>query len=324
MRLEFYDFGFNKVHTETRCISTRERILYNGVGTFEAHFPLESDAVKAVFENIRPSDGKMLVVKKGDFSAIVVGYEIREDFTVFGRTCNWLLSKRLVPEKAWANQTIERFVRYFVDDAFGGNYIQVKTLNDADKTAYVSVAKDTDALTAAVSCLGTVGYGHSVDFDVASKKFIYCARKGKEVNVPIRSAYDSYISFDILDYANCGYYDKAVGSASVRTYLSPSTSGGKKPIALEAKLSGDDYDKALSDLANYRVRDEAGFKLQLLKYKKDYDLGDTVRLQVNKGALKCTLSTRIIGVEIESNSSGVSEQPLFEEDYNGNNKILYR
>ena len=48
-------------------------------------------------------------------------------------------------------------------------------------------------------------------------------------------------------------------------------------------------------------------------YGTDYSLGDIVRVQFTKGALKKTEKKRICGVDIQYKNAEKFEQPVFEE-----------
>ena len=90
--LFIYDFEFNLLLTEPDIMKSRWLIYYNDVGTFEAHLPVTSELIKII------NDNKYLVVCQRGLSAIVVGYEISNELVLYGRTCNWLLSKRITPK----------------------------------------------------------------------------------------------------------------------------------------------------------------------------------------------------------------------------------
>ena len=47
-------------------------------------------------------------------------------------------------------------------------------------------------------------------------------------------------------------------------------------------------------------------------WKKDYNLGDIIRLQIIKGAYRTTEKKRVNGVEITTRRGGYNEQPIFE------------
>ena len=87
-----YDFEFKLLLLEPDIIKSRWVIYYNDVGTFEAHLPLTSELVEIV------SNNQYLVVFQNGFSAIVVGYQLSDELVLYGRTCNWLLTKRITPK----------------------------------------------------------------------------------------------------------------------------------------------------------------------------------------------------------------------------------
>ncbi len=307
MRIDFYNFDFKLICRETRCISIRKKVLFNGAGMFEAHFPVECDAAKIVMENLRPDEGKMIFITDGAFSAVAVGYELCEDFALFGRTCNWLMSKRLLSETAWSERDAEDFAVNAFSRAFDGDDRFSYAYSGAfDKSVHVSVAENTDALTVVTKTLSTAGLGHKAEFLPSEKKIVFSVYDGAEVAVPARNSYDAAISFDILDYANSGYYKLN----SVRTYLSPEFSL-TPPFPMHAVLQGDSAAEARSSLADFPMRNEARFKLKMLKFGKDYNLGDTIRIMANIGNLRYSLRSKVDGVEILCDKNGVAEEPIF-------------
>ena len=50
MVIRFYDFEFNLIHIEPKFVSSLWRVYFNAEGTFESHFPNESEAVSVVME----------------------------------------------------------------------------------------------------------------------------------------------------------------------------------------------------------------------------------------------------------------------------------
>ena len=92
MLLKFYDFEFNLLHAEQRCTSVKWNIFYNDIGTFEAHFPFSCGTARLIMDSLNPAEGKYIVVTEQKKSAIIIGYRLKDDFTVYGRTCSWVFS----------------------------------------------------------------------------------------------------------------------------------------------------------------------------------------------------------------------------------------
>ena len=65
MVIRFYDFKFNLIHISPEFISSSWNVYFNKDGTFEAHFPINSEVLSVVTEN------KYLVACQDGFSAII-------------------------------------------------------------------------------------------------------------------------------------------------------------------------------------------------------------------------------------------------------------
>lgn len=322
--LKFYDFEFNLLHTQLKYISTKWNILYNGIGTFEAHFPIESDVAKLIYENLNPSEGKLLALTDGQLSAVIIGYNVTDDFAMYGRTCNWLLSKRITKGFDTKNATSDAITREIVSNAFFDSE-DFALGSEIGLEEEIEFMKEGSTLTSEVvaECLKLQSCGHTLDFDVAKRMWIYKNLCGKELNLTLTEvsgkAYDTQLSYDILDYADCGYYERendlegGAPEESVTTYLaSEGTRTGM--YRMEALLDGIDESEAQSELDQKKAKDESSFKLRGKRYGVDYNLGDVVRVQIKKGSCRKTVKKRISGMEIVHNSTGRSERPVFEED----------
>ena len=93
--IRFYDFDFNLVYIISDWISLNWELKYNGVGTFELQLPPLSGIIQFLEEQ------EHLVAVQGDRQAIITGRRLEDDITIYGRTPNWLLTKRLVCPLRW-------------------------------------------------------------------------------------------------------------------------------------------------------------------------------------------------------------------------------
>lgn len=319
--LRLYNFDFDIVLNISRFSSVKWSLCYNDIGTLEAHFPCNSEIVGAIVENIIPPQNKQLVIVDGNRSAIITGYRLQEDFAVYGRTCNWLLSKRITKKFDTMSGTCDALARGFVSEAFSD--VDEFILGDElDITEDTEFSKDTNSLTSDVvkECLKLQNCGHSVDFDTSRKCWIYRGLRGADLSLVLsdagKNAYNIAFTYDILDVADCGYYEKIVEgdseTTSQTTYLT--TDGTKIGIyRWEAVLTGNSEAEALSDLKSKKLKDETSLNTRNIKFEVDYNLGDVVRVQFLRGNTRKTVKKRIIGVEILKSMGYTDEQPIFEE-----------
>lgn len=304
--IRFYDFEFNPLHFEPDCISMRKTLKFNGVGNAEAHFPLNSEAADCVLNN------RYLVMEESGTYAVVTGCVTDDDFAVYGRTCNWLLSKRIAKNVESVNATCDEITRNLVSNAFSDtpNFVLGDAMQIDEK---IDFAKDgpCDVLSAVTECLSLQKCGHRVDFDVKNKRWVYRNLPSKNtdllISVPNKNSEFVRLESDILDLADCGYYKNSDGEA---VYIGGTQSG---IFRWESELKGSDETTAAADLMKKTVSQKITLRTFGLKYGADYELGDIVRVQFSLGGKRETVSKRICGAEIVLKSGACSEQPVFEE-----------
>lgn len=309
MTLLFFDFEFNLLHAEPKVIKSSSSIYYNGVGSFEAHIPLESEATKIVMDN------KYLVVVQNGFSAIVVGKELRNELIIYARTCNWLLSKRITPEFEAVSGNAGLLASGFVSSAFSdvSNFVTGEIATSGVIEYQSGQGTTLDVVT---DCLKEDGAGHNLVFDYKNKRWIFNVIKGKENDVIFseanKNAYDTRLSLDIIDLATCGRYDMESDNGFVSTFLEGDAD--KKGIyRWEAELSGKNHNEAMVSLKKKTERSETTLCTKDAKFGRDYSLGDVVRVQIIKGAYRATVRKKIIGVEMRTENGMSDEQPVFED-----------
>lgn len=315
--IRLYDFEFNLLHIEPRCISTRWTLYFNDVGTLEAHFLPDEEIVRLILEK------KYLVIEEKGKFAIITGYVMQENFTVYGRTCNWLLSKRAVNKFDKITGTADSITRGIVNTAFA-DVDNFALGNPLEITETIEFSKDSSALASDVvtECLKLQNCGHRLEFDVENKRWLYCNIQSRQNNLILsaanKNAYGIEFSYDLLDLADCGYYEKKVkntdsdSETAVTTYLSDENT--KTGIyRWEAILTGSEESEAENNLKSKAAKDEVTLSTRNVKYGDDYALGDILRVQIIKNGLRSNVKKRVSGVEIVHRSGSCSEQPIFEE-----------
>lgn len=313
MDIWVYTWEFELLHIEPRYISANWTIHYNGIGTFEGRFGLDSEIVPIVMQN------KYLVVKQGTKTAIVTGTIINNDLAVFGRTCNWLLTRRTTPNFKSINGNVQTLTRNIVSTAFSdvSNFNLGEIISWQTKT--IDFWRNTYNPTADVvkECLDNDGAGHEVVFDTLNKQWIYRVMHGNELPLIVseanKNAYDTQINEDILDFYTAGYYEKQPEDTEAESewiYISGEKTGIYK---WECRLNGGNLSEARTDLNNKKAVSETSLKSYNLKFGIDYELGDIVRVQIQKGQYRTTVKKRITGVNIWYEQASTGEQPIFED-----------
>ena len=366
--IRFYDFEFNPLHIENQFLSSNWSLYYNAIGQFEAHFDLSSDTVPVVMEN------KYLVAVQGQNAAIITGKIVGNDLAVFGRTPNWLLTRRTTPEFK-RNDTVEAMARDIVRESFSdvpNIVVEDTVLYDKTMPFWRNTIHPTDEVIK--DCLDNDNAGHEIVFDIINKQWVFRVLKGIYLPVIVsednRNTYDTEYSEDCLGYFTSGYYDrsledkgdwdastntpqlvnnipsnygiyyrvskagtqfgitfeegdyiigktpagafeKATETEPLRTYISGEKTGIYK---WDCTLSGENESEANTSLTSKKWNRAIKSKCIDLKCGRDYNLGDTLRVQIQKGAFKTTEIKRIIGVNIWMEYNDCGEQPIFEED----------
>ncbi len=308
MTLFIYDFEFNLLLAETGIIKSRWVVYYNDVGTFEAHLPITSELTRIVSEN------QYLVVKQHGLSAIIVGKELGDELVLYGRTCNWLLSKRITPEKTLSTAYSGDMAKEMVQTAFSDvNNFTILNAPQGSKVEFE--CRQSITLNSVRDCLKLSNLGHELCFNEKTKVWEFSVLEGTESELILseahRNAYNTKISWDILDLATCGVYDKKTDSG----YTSTNITGDTEKTGIyrwEATLLGETENEARINLEKLTHKNKIFMTTDGISWKKDYALGDVVRLQIIKGEYRTTEKKRVSGVEITTRQGEYSEQPIFE------------
>lgn len=308
MILFVYDFEFNLLLAEPGIIRSRWEIYYNDIGTFEAHLPIASELTKIISEN------PYLVVKQQGMSAIIVGKELGDELVIYGRTCNWLLSKRITPaypqNTVFAGDTAVEMVTKAFSDV---KNFSVGNVITGDSIEFESEEETT--FDAVQDCLERSHLGHELCFDVSGKKWEFNILCGKDNELILseahRNAYDTKVTWDIIDLATCGVYKQKTDDG----FLSATITGDFEKSGIyrwEAKLDGCSEPEAVNSLDKLCEKTRISMSTHDVLWGRDYALGDVVSLQIIKGAYKKTEKRRVIGVEICVDRGVVTQQPVFE------------
>ena len=300
----FYDYEFNRILAENRVIRWQFTKLYNGIGTFTVYLPNTSPAVKLVMEN------DYLVCQFGSEYAVVTGKELGSELVIYGRTLNWLLSKRIVlPKEALVCYTGE-FVESNFDEAYTDceNVVFGTMQNGSQNSFCVSTPKPLS--TVVFDALSIDKLGNELVFDKENRRWIFNLLKGEDKNLLVseinKNASSVNIIENISDTANLCYYE-----GDGEYIWSGERADGMHHF--ETYVLSDEKDDADTKLKEAKKESTVKLSTQGIWYKSDYNLGDTVRLQIVKGSYRTTKRLRITGVEMSQDSMGYKEKPVFEE-----------
>lgn len=205
IEIRFFDFDFNRMGEFPHFLSLNFEKNFCGYGTAEVHFSITEYGVLEILEK-----NPYLIFAAGANTAIVTGWKIGDDIAVFGRTPEWLLTKRGVAEFSYDNESAEAIVAGILNVA-AGDFAEVVGLEDTgEKISYstdgVKVLHDVIS-----QILGQHNLGFVLEPDFVNKKFVFRILKSRETTVLLseanRTAYDTVFMTDILDLASdSGWY----------------------------------------------------------------------------------------------------------------------
>lgn len=342
MSVRVYDFGYKLLAETDRAFSREWNLRFNGIGSFEGSFDISGEMCR-VF-----ADNRVLVLTDGDKQCVCTGSKIGNRLFVYGRTPEWLLSKRVVlPFKSR-----EIFGEEYTDPETIALYLlgaAYKTPHLTDSTGAASSVIDSDAVCEdlilpeegtsakleryfwrnAANTLSDVigdlcdlcGEGYRLRFCPEEKLWRFEFVRGRTLDLIIskslKNAYDMTLSHSVIDSAAGGYYelssDKAEDETRTYGYLEGERNGTGL-LKWETVLSGASGEsEARSKLAACTDAKKIDCEVTGARYGTDYELGDVLRVQAEIGGYRATLSRRITGVSIICDSNGTSVKPEFED-----------
>lgn len=214
--IRIYDYEWNLLHIEPNVMSAYWILNYNGVGTFEGTFPLSSGIADVVMKN------RYLILVQGDYQALVTAYLADKILTVYGKTPNWILTRRTceafdaadfnnVPEGGAAN--VSGAAAALVAKAFQDveGFESTDLTGGTEGEAFSRSAREpvSDIVTAE---LEKCGLGHRVRLDISEKKWIFEVYRGASLPLLVsegnRNVTNVSVSDDGQGFFNSGWYNR--------------------------------------------------------------------------------------------------------------------
>lgn len=340
MSIRVYDFDFNLLGETQRPLSREWELVYNGVGSFEASFDVYSDFAAVFAQN------RYLLIEDGEYQAVCVGSRIKDRLYVYGRTPEWLLSKRVVlPFKSREifGETYtdpETIILYLLDSAYKTPHPigedGAVDVNATDESAVcenliipepVGCEKLTrhfwrnsaNPLSDVIADLcDLIGCGYSLRFNVKEKLWRFSLEFGREreliVSKSLKNAYDMSLTESLLEAADGGYYELYSSEDTEENsygYIGGENTGTgllrwDRVLGAASGLS-----EARSMLVKYGVSQKVECEMLGAAAGVDYELGDTLRVQIEMGSFRTTVSKRVGGISIINSPSSSSVKPVF-------------
>lgn len=300
----FYDFEFNLLCIEKNCISSMWSIKFDDVGTFEAVFPIDSDAVRTVLEN------DYVIAVQGVNQAIVTGKIISKKGTIYGRTLNWILGKRLATAQSFNSDGAEA-VKKILDDAFYD--VENFEMEDAESigTVVVQVKNNISVLDAVKKCLDTLGVGHSVYADISNKKWVFKILTKNDTSIvmseDIKNVYNVEYADDMQQMFTDGVY---VDSSNVSQSITSDKTGIYRWVCY---IDKETVYEAKEELAKKKRTVESRAMTRDFDYPTHFKLGDKVKIRKSCAGFEKLTDVYICGVNIWYDASVYGSEPVFKE-----------
>lgn len=267
--IRFYNFEGRLLAIVHDAVTVSWRICYNDIGSFEAHFSLHSSFVSEIAQQ------PWLVAVQGELQAIITGRQIGEELVLYGKTPNWLLTKRVIPPfvtgdiaaDTQGEVTVSKVVQWVFSQCFDD---QDPVVQEQDEGGFsqeqIVFWRNTanSAFEVIRDCAQRDRGGHRIVFDPSEGNWRFQLYKGRERELFLsednRNAYETVYSEDIIDLADAGWYGRELNSR-----------GDYDPVENRPPLK----DGCPENFGKYYRISQAGSRFGLTMGEGDYLLCDT-------------------------------------------------
>ena len=309
--IRIYDTDFNLLYIENNVISSNWSVYFNSVGTFEIHTLADTETAQIIINNLNMEKNRLPVIVQGDLQGIVTGVRLSSDFAIYGKTCNWLLSRKIVPKFISSDLPVacnpEEIARYIVADAFTDqvNFVlgDKAGLEDMDtfwRNTYNPVSEVVSDL------LATKYAGHNVLFDWRNKRWVFNIFPPSYPDIILSDANGNVsgteYTYSIDDYFSACWYEQEQDFVDgefpdpVWTRLVKDEKTGI--FCSECVVGATVESEAESLLKDRRVKSEIVADVCGLKPGEDYMPGDILRVQFSNGKIAKTVEKQISGIHL--------------------------
>ena len=199
MGFYLYDFEGNELGFTDKIISSYRDAFWNDVGTLEIHLEKDDDFAPLIINN------KYLFLEdENQFQDIIIGYEIKDDLTIYCRSLSWLLTKMIIPPTTFSG-TVSDCVRELLSSSVGCDIVlgNLPDLSDKYTLGTDEVTLFSDTLKA---CLDSAHSGHSVRFSHTDNRFYLDVLMGRNLDFYVSendcTLNSLSLNGDILDLSN--------------------------------------------------------------------------------------------------------------------------
>ena len=307
--VRIYDTDFKLLYIENNIISSNWSVYFNSVGTFEIHTLADTQTAEIIVNNMDLSSNKLPVIVQGDLQGIVTGVRLSDDFAIYGRTCNWLLSRKIVPKFISSDLPVacnpEEIARYIVSTAFSeqvdftlGEKVGIDDIDTFWRNTY-NPASDVVS-----DVLSQKNAGHNVFFDWINKKWVFNVLPPRHSNIILSeaagNACNTEYTYSIDNYYSSCWYEQEQDFIDgefpdpVWTRLVKEEKIGI--FDLECVVGATVESEAVSLLQDKKVKSE--IVAEVCGQTDDFCPGDILRVQYVNGKIARTDTKQISGLNL--------------------------
>ncbi len=339
--IRVYDFDYNLLAETEHAFSSEWELKFNGIGSYEGSFDINSDFTKVFAENM------YLILCEDDNQAICVGRRISDKLTVYGRTPEWLLSKRVVlpfkTSEIFGTDTYtdpETIILHLLNEAYKapkkiaedgstngsintdavcGDFVIPEPIG-AEKLTRHFWRNSANPLSDVIKDLCDLwGCGYKLTFNHKNKcwdfSFVFGEKRDIVISKSLKNAYDMSLNDSLLDMANGGIFKVYTGEDAEEEnygYIQTENEVCKGMLYWETVLaSASGVSEAEKFLNTSMEKKTIDCEITGAVYGEDYSLGDEIRVQFEAGPFRTTLRLKVAGISIINSSSGKSIKPVF-------------
>lgn len=303
----FYDYEFNRLGRTGAATQIYHKELYNKIGTFEAELSAEDPMAQKVMQRdftVALWDGRQAIITASEYcdSDAVI--------RVYGRTPNWMLSRRACPNFAKIQGSPFEIAAKLTREVWG-DCMEVGIGEDIEAEEISFWRNVYNPLSEVIAdCLDRCGGGHRVVFDVKNKlwrfEMFMGGEKGFLFSYDRRNMFDATVKHSILDYYNGGFY-----TTDSEENLWKEIKSDKEGIyCWSARLTSSGESSAKSELEGKKIQDTIDFTAAS---EEGIGVGDIVTVQYKTGSRRKSKKMRVAAIEAWAEKGKTGYRPILEE-----------
>lgn len=238
--LIFYDFDFNRLLDVSKFISVNFTLNYCGFGSFEAHFPKTENAIASMLDN-----NTYLLCVQGENQAIITGWRIEEDIALFGKTPEWLMTKRGLDIFSHTSAYPTVIANQIVSHSMG-DFVTVSAPQALGTLCEYSTSEVHTVHDAVCQVLNKDSLGFTLRGSITDKSFVFRTYQGVNLSVMVspsnRSAHSMVYTKELQDLAMGYWYRKKLedmGEWNASTNYPPLTDNQSQNVCRYYKITTD-------------------------------------------------------------------------------------